>query len=245
MYKFTDSTYYKTLSLKSLNMASVDFLEMPSSSSLNYAVEKLHGLGFLNNVYNPTMLGIFAFRMRRISVENRRMILAGYAHGANILDLITMVAFIEQGRQTFMKRKYCPINIFKKKLTDAEYEFYNKIVIGDEMIEYILIWDFFSEYLDTIIKKKTDNISTQNINEWCNEHKLIYGGLSYIIELRDEIIETMISIGLNPYYNGLGLEKGTYNLLNMFRTNLSDFVSEITKIKYCILDGYRFNVCVL
>jgi HrpA-like RNA helicase len=240
----TDNKYYKTTSLKSLNIASVDFLEMPSSSSLTYSVEKLHGLGFIDNLYNPTTLGLFAFKMHKISVENMRMLLAGYSHGANILNLITVIAFVEHGRQRIFHRKYTQINMFKKKLTDKEYEFYHKIVIGDEMAEYILIWDIYSEYLDQLINKKTNTITTQLLEDWCLENKLQYKGMLYISGLRDEIIESLISIGLNPYYNGMDVKQGTYNLLHMFRQNLPDFVLELKKIKHCILDGYRFNLCV-
>jgi HrpA-like RNA helicase len=240
----TDNKFYKTSSLKSLNISATDFLEMPSSSALNYATEKLHALGFINNSYEPTTLGLFASKMRKISMENIRMLFAGYSHGANILDLITIIAFTEQNREKTFHRKYTQINMFKKKLTDKEYEFYHKIVIGDEMVEYILIWDMYSEYLDQLINKKINVITPQLLDDWCKENKLKYTGMSQISGLRDEIIESLISIGLNPYYNGMGLERGTYNLLHMFRQNLPDFILELTKIKRCILDGYRFNLCI-
>ena len=42
----------------------------------------------------------------------------------------------------------------------------------------------------------------------------------------------------------MDLESGTYNLLNIMRNDLEEGLSEIKKIKKCILDGYRFNLCV-
>lgn len=245
----TNKNYYYYKSVKSLNMSAVDFLETPSASALNFTMEKLHGLAFIDSEFNPTILGMYAFKIRKISMENIRFIFAGYSYGANILDLITIVAFTEVRRRSIFHRKYQPINMFKKKLSDAEYEFYYKIVIGDQMIEYILIWEFLSEFLNETISKmnkKTSSMifSVNSIKQWCVDNKLVYDGIMQVIAVRDEIIENFISIGINPYYNGLDIEKGTYNLLTMFRTNLDEFINEVRKIKYCIMDGYRFNLCI-
>lgn len=247
----TNQSLYKLTSLKSLNVSTIDFLETPSATSLVYSVEKLHGLGFIDNKYNPTLLGLYANSMRKISMENCRMLLAGYAHGANMLDLITIVAFIETQRMNFMNTyKYKPINAYKKKLSDKEYEFYYKMIIGDEMVEYIFIWELYSEFLDELmasVKKKASkdkpyNFKLDMIEDWCSERKLNYEGLNKVVSTRDEIIESFIASGLNPYWNGMGIEKGQYSLLDMFRNNLDDSVGEIKKIKKCILDGYRFNL---
>ena len=245
----TNPRYHYFTSLKSLNMAAVDFLESPSANSLNFAMEKLHGLAFIGNDLNPTIIGMYAFRFRKISVENRRFLLAGYSHGANILDLITIVAFIETRRMNTFHRKYQPINMFKKKLSDTEYEFYYKIVIADEMIEYILVWEYWSEFLNGIIiemnkKPGQSAFYIKMMQQWCVDHKLTYEGLMQVVATRDEIIESFISMGLNPYYNSLGIDKGSYNLLNMFRESLGDFTDEVRKIKKCIIDGYRFNLCI-
>jgi tRNA A37 methylthiotransferase MiaB len=51
-------------------------------------------------------------------------------------------------------------------------------------------------------------------------------------------------MGLNPYYNGMALEHGEYNLLKLLKNNLEDGITEIKKIKKCILDGYKFNMVV-
>lgn len=248
----TDNSLYYLKSLKSLNISAIDFLETPSANSLVYSTEKLHGLGLIDNQFNPTLIGMYANRMRKISMENRRMLLAGYSYGANILDLITIVAFIEVERRGTLHRKYKPINMFKKKLTDKEYEFYYKIIIGDEMVEYLFLWELYSEFLDSMIesiKKKVTNdkpytFETGKIEEWCEENKLTYKGFNDVAAVRDEIIESFIASGLNPYWNGLGIEKGKYNLLSMFRTNLDECVAEVKKIKKCALDGYRFNLAI-
>jgi HrpA-like RNA helicase len=249
----TDNSYYHLNQLKSLNVSAIDFLESPSANSLVYSTEKLYGLGFIDSQYNPTTLGVYANKIRKISMESRRMILAGYSHGANILDLITIVSFIEVERMNFMNTyKYKPININPKKFTDKEYEFYYKVVIGDEFVEYLFIWEMYSEMLDTMMKQTKANASKgkpyifdiSNVEQWCMDNKLKYAGLNKIAMTRDSIIESFISMGIDPYWNGLGVEKGTYSLLKMFRTNIEECVAEVKKIKKCVLDGFRFNLLV-
>jgi hypothetical protein len=167
------------------------------------------------------------------------------------LDLITIVAFIEVQNRFIRHRKYTQINP-NAKLTAKEYEFYYKIVIGDELVENLFIWELYSEFLDKQMektKKKADKgqpyiFDVNETEQWCLDNRLIYSGLHKVALKRDEIIENFLSIGLNPYYNGLGLDKGKYNILTIFRNNLDECVGEIHKIKECLLDGYRLNLCV-
>ena len=245
--KVSNQSCYYYQSLKPFNLSSVDYLESPSASSLNYAIEKLHGLGFIDSEYKPTRLGMTAFKFRKVSIENRRMLLAGYSYGANVLNLITIVAFLEVEKRNIFHRKYKPINMNVKKLTESEYEFYSKIIIADEMIEYIMIWDLLSELLDGIIdkiKKIKNKLSIKQIEEWCITNYLKYEGIMDVILYRDELIENFVSMGINPYYNGLNIKHTEYNLLNIFRQNLEEFIGEVKKIKQCIHDGYRFNLCL-
>jgi HrpA-like RNA helicase len=248
----TNPRYYQMSQLKSLNISSIDFLESPSANSLVYSTEKLYGLGFIDSKYNPTILGIYANHIRKISMESRRMILAGYANGANILDLITIVSFIEVERKNTLHRKYKPININPKKLSEKEYEFYYKVVIGDEFVEYLFIWEMYSDLLDTMIKQTKAKADKGNpyifdvsfVEQWCLDNKLLYDGLNKVVKTRDEIIESLISMGINPYWNGLGIEKGKYSLLKMFRENLDECIGEVKKIKKCIVDGFRLNLLI-
>lgn len=248
----TDTSYYHLISQKPLNISSIDFLESPAANSLVYSTEKLYTLGFIDSKYNPTAMGVLANGFNKVSIECIRLIFAGYSHCANILDLITIVSFIEIGREKIFTRKYTPINIFPKKLSPKEYEFFYKIIIGDEMIEYLFIWEMYSELLDEMMKStkaKSEKgqpyiFDVSSIDDWFVENKLMADGINQVTTMRDEIISSLVSMGLNPYWNGIGLEKGGYNLLNMFRDNLDECVDEIKKIKKCILDGFILNLAV-
>jgi HrpA-like RNA helicase len=232
--------YYYIEHYKSLNTASIDFLENPSAQSLAYSYEKLYGLGFIDINYQPTAIGFYGNKLRKISIEDIKFILSGYCFGANILDLITIVSFLSVNLMNICERKYKPINPFSK-VSDENYDFYHRIVIGDSFIDLLFIWYLFSEEIGRGINK---NISEHKIEEWCKLYKLKYTGILQVIAFRDDLIESFISIGLNPYYNGLNISQYDYNLLHIFRGSLSDGVDEITKIKKCIYEGYKFNLCV-
>lgn len=248
----SNSNYFQLNQVKKLNIAAIDFLESPSANSLVYSTEKLYGMGFINSKYDITILGMYANSIRKISIECKRMLLAGYSYGANILDLITIISFVTVERKNILHRKYKPININPKKLTDAEYEFYYKILIGDEFVEYLFIWEMYSEVLDTMMKDIKNKVETgkkyifniSNIEQWCLDNKLLHDGINKVSLVRDEIIEDLINIGINPYWNGLGIERGSYSLLKLFRENLDECVGEVKKIKQCIVDGFRFNLLI-
>ena len=132
-------------------------------------------------------------------------------------------------------------------VSDKDYEFYYKVIIGCEFVEFLLIWEHYSNLLDNMIDKNTSEnykFSIKNVKKWCEDNRIEYEYLLNITAVRNEIIENFISLGLNPYYNGMGIEKGSYSLLNILKNNLDEGLSEIKKIKKCILDGYRFNLVI-
>jgi hypothetical protein len=173
------------------------------------------------------------------------MILSGYYHKANILDLITMAIMLEAKWDDISKvkrKKYKPRNVLG--VTNSESEMYAKIFWADEFIEYVWIWYDFMEALDAIDPKKTSKTKKLGIGyakRWCEENELNYDGLMDRIQARDELIDLMINIGLNPYANGLNLKRGTYNLKTIINKDLELGMSEISKLKSCIYDGYKLN----
>jgi HrpA-like RNA helicase len=244
--------FYLLRHVKSINFSALDLFEMPSSSSLIYSLEKLYSLGFIDSQYKPTVLGLYSNGFSKISIENIKMVLSGYSYGANVLDLITMAAFLIVEKRYIYNKKYKPINVLKPKVDDKDYDFYYKTIIGDQFVEYILVWELYSEFLNNMmnnIRKKANKgesyvFCINKIEEWCVENKLEYSGLVKVTKVRDELIANIISMGLNPYYNGMGLENGEYNLLSILKNNLEEGVAEIKKIKKCILDGYRLNMVI-
>lgn len=248
----SDSEEYVLKNIKSLNFSSIDLFEIPAGVALIYSLEKLYGLGFIDSNYNPTLLGYYSKGFSKIPIETIRMILAGFAHGAHILDLITITAFLVVELRYVYSKKYKPFNTLKPKVDDKDYEFYYKTIIGDQFVECLLVWEVYSEFLNKMmdeIRKKSEKgkpyvFSISKISKWCEDHKIEYSGIVKVSKVRNELIASMISLGLNPYYNGMDLEKGQYNLLHILQNNLVDGIEEIKKIKKCILDGYKFNLII-
>jgi HrpA-like RNA helicase len=250
--RISDTDYFLLRHAKPFNLSTVDLFESPSSSSLIYSMEKLYSLGFIDSQYNPTILGMYSKNFSKLSLEVIKLILSGYSHGANIIDLITISAFISVGMRFIFTKNYKPINVLKPKVSNKEYEFYYKTIICCQFVECLLVWNLYSEFLNDMmekIRKKANKntpykFSISKIHEWCDANNISYNGLIAISKVRDEILSSMISLGFNPYYNGLGLEKGSYNLLKIIKNNLEDGVNEIKKIKKCIIDSYKLNLII-
>jgi len=223
----------------------LDFIQYPSYDSLAYSLEKLHVLGFIDHEYNPTLFGYFSVKLRKIRLESIRMILAGYHYGANILDLITISSFLEVGILLGLNRQtYKPRDILNLGETEAYY--YYRLMFMDDFIEYLFIWNDFMKTIDKVgdqLEKKSE-ISLNYLNKWADSNNLKLDGLYAVIEKRDSILIDMLTMGLNPYYNGLALSRGSYNLVNILKQNLEDGLEEIKKIKHCIYEGYRLNLCI-
>lgn len=246
-----DQQWYKIKYDGVFNASSLDFIQYPSADSIGYGVEVLHGLGFIDHEYKPTLFGMYCPKFRKLKLESIRMILAGYQYGANILDLITISCCVQIGFEIGIKKnKYKPRNPLELNETEAFY--YYKLVFCDEFIEYLFIWNDFMNIIGNVgnvLEKssKLDRLTSIPMNyiyKWCKDNSFKYDGLLKVIELRDEVIGDMLTMGLNPYYNGLLLPKGTYNLANILKRNISEGLDEIKKIKHCIYEGYRFNLCV-
>jgi hypothetical protein len=245
--------YDRTLSFKNKTgfaVSALDIMGYPAVDSLEYCIEKLFVLGFIDNIgiknkniIVPTKLGMVANKFRKIKMENVKMILAGFYYKANILDLITIAIFVEAKKwETFSKRKlksFVPRNILG--LSAFESEMHSKMFWADEFIEALWIWYDFMEALDSINPSSKKKMGVGYAKKWCDENELVYEGMLSIVQARDELIDSMINIGVNPYYNGLNLKRGTYNLKSMINRDIDLGMREIAKIKSCIYEGYKLN----
>lgn len=218
----------------------IDLLDYPSIDSIMHAMEKLYVLGMIDCSYTPTIMGLISARIIKVDMESIRMIIAGYQYGACIMDLITIAAFMHIGKRNFKntrsKNKYNYSTLFKKNEESLKY--YNKFFIADDFIETVFIWEDFMDQIE-IMKKK---LSINHVKNWAEENGILYLGLLQVIEQRDALLEVLIqSVGLDPYYNGLGIKKDKYSLRNIMQINISGGMKEIRKLKRCIYEGFRLN----
>jgi HrpA-like RNA helicase len=242
--------WMKLESKKVLNIGSMTFIEQPSSISLQYAVEKLHALGMIDDAYNTTLFGYLANLIRFVPIEAKRMIFGGFACGASIMDLITATAFIQTGKRSIFGKKYKTPNFFGKPNDDFIY----RVLIGDELIGCMLLWNDFNDWINAKITKlfKTGSdtfktnagmISVDAVKQWCEEKNIVYDGWTIMIANRDVLIENLITIGINVHYNSSNLASGKFNLKQILMRNLDEGLEEVRKIKEAIYSGYYLNLC--
>ncbi len=221
---------------RDFDITKTKLITYPSMSNLNSSFEKLHLLGFITHNMNPTFSGLLSVGLKKLKLENIRMIFSGYTTGCCILDLITIAAFVENGRHILdFRTEYKPINIFN--LSDKESALNYRLLIQDDFIEYVFIWNAFIDQIDQ------KQISIMKVKKWCMDNNLNYDSLLTIGGIRNEIIETLIQSNLNPYYSGLNLPLGMYNLNDIIARNVKDGMAEIVKIKKAIFEGYKLNIC--
>jgi len=148
------------------------------------------------------------------------------------------------------------INFLKQN--DTEFEFYNRILIADDFLNCIFVWNIFESFVQKSLSTinnddlaQLDSYQTPNqknilysstIKEWCAKNYIAYNGLLNMIAARDQLIENMITIGLNPYKNSLNIPKNSYNINKILRNSLEEGLIEVKKIKSCIYEGFKCNV---
>ncbi len=256
MFRLADNSWYKMVNLLPTNLSALDFIEMPSAQSISYSIEKLHILGFIDDNYDITLPGYYANQIRFLNLETRRMILAGYCHGANILDLITIASFIYVSRRKIFADSFRMVNFLKQN--DIDFEFYNRVLFADDFLNCIFIWNIFQAFiqkslsaLNIDILDKIDNsrmlqykkiLYSDDVKKWCEDHGILYIGLTNVIAIRDQIIANMITLGLDPYKNSLDISKNTYNLNKILLESLADGLNEIKKLKWCFYEGFKCNL---
>lgn len=222
-----------------IDIKNIELIDDIPYDMLKLGLKKLYTLGYVYNNMYPTKLGMFANKFQKIKLEYVKIILAGYKYGANIEDLIIIVAYLTVGKQNVVSSKFKSFNSQFKKIDNKCIDSYNynklktRLLISCEFIDFLL---FYKQFEIICCEKR----NTEKIDIWCQEHKVNYKGMLNIIKVKDEIINDMIfKMNYNPYENNNNI----FNLLNninMFKNN--EFMDEIIKIKYCLSEGFKLNI---
>jgi hypothetical protein len=73
------------------------------------------------------------------------------------------------------------------------------------------------------------------LRSWCDQNNISYRAVLDFIRERDEIIDQMLTEEMDVFSN---VDQ------SLARATEDDFMNIITKIKYCIYDGYRNNILI-
>jgi HrpA-like RNA helicase len=246
--KFTDiNDKVKIDSRIGFNIQTLKLMGYPSSDSIIFSIEKLLHLGFLTQsqpvqfdggAIIPTKLGVIANSFRKIRIESISMILSGFRTGAYILDLITIATMLEYMWSNItrfrLNKRYKSCNPLE--LEEYEADLYYRFFWADEFTEMLFIWYMFMD--------KLQSSSLDELQEWCKTKGINMDGMFMISKDRDELIESLINMGINVYKNGLNLAPGKYDLLQILKGNIEEGYMEICKIKEAIKFGFQRNVAV-
>ena len=215
--------------LKNIDIYNLDLLDNPTHISVNNALHKLYHLGLIYANGYPTRLGLLINKIRNISIENAIMILSGYIHGCNILDLITIAAFNMVGKSKLITKGFKSFNTQFKDISEKNIDKYNynkiktRLFISCEFIDFLL---FFYKFQINIEKYKNN---TDKILEFCYENFINYDTLMTLIDIREEIIKDFLfNMYLNPMANS---HINLYNLINSYNDNDNLFIEAIEELK--------------
>lgn len=202
-----------------------------------------------NNIFGLSNLGMIASQMPT-TIESSRMIMAGYSYDCSIMDLITIAAYLSIDERSIVlnpPEERNPDGSIKKKpklqinwakiysvgmpqFIHDPYEY--RALVADDFIDGLILFCAIRKLLDTV----QCNRYIAQITEFCNSTNLNILAILGFISNRDEIIEAMITAGINVMYN--------FNN-SIAETSADNFMDYIVKLKYCIYDGYRCNVMML
>ena len=236
----------KILNFKNLNIQNINLLDNIPYDMSSLSLNKLFILGYIHSNSYPTKLGLLANKFQKINLEHIKIIISGYNYGANIEDLIIIIAYLITGKNSITESKFKSFNIQFDNIKDKCLDNYNynklktRLFISCEFIDFLLFYKHFQ-----IICYTTKDIA--KIEEWCMRHKIKYKGMLNIVRVKDDIINNMINkMNLNPYLN----YKNLYELLNTrneskksdIEYDLTEAIQEIIKIKKCLYEGLQLNI---
>ena len=226
-----------------IDIGKIDLFEFPSTDMISSNINTLYTLGAIYKNMCPTKLGLLINGFRKISIENARMILCAYSMDVPIMDIIIIVCFVSTN---FSSKITTKINLYNKFINNFKskfgYEYIDKMkeIISCEFITCILIFYEFQnkvmEETENVYRKtKSLDTDTQTMYDWCEEYGFDLQSLLNIVQMKEEIINSLIDLKLNPYQNS---EK-SFDSINFMQT-----YSYIKKIKQCIYEGYKMNLLI-
>jgi len=220
------------------NINNLDLIDRLPSDNVHYSIEKCYLLGFCNSQGKITELGKLANKFTMYRPEVARMILSAYFWGCNIFDIISIATYVQMSASDFQHKNpidwvYIYKNSFPSFLLGGPSDriiFKTKMLICDDFINGL----FLFTAIGNIIRKSNKDNFYNDLVEFSETINIKFESLINFINVRDNLIETMLNIGLNVMTNNKSI----------IDIEEDKFINEIIKIKYCIYEGFRNNIAI-
>jgi len=258
-YNMIHLSFYRLLG-NSFNINDLNLLDKPSQETFIGANIIATMLGFINHECGLTDLGLIASKFSSIPMEAAKVIFSGFSFNVAITDLITIAAIMQTSNGTLFMRDHMykrfmesaklkvdtsiPCNahilesILPKYITDIiggndsedkeldSYYYRYKTIICDDFIEYLLAFESFNKQ---IMKMKNN----KSVLDWCQKKCINFSNLSVIYDIRERIMDDLISAGIDILYNS------EYRLIDQ---DINNFMPAIINIKRCLYEGLKHNL---
>lgn len=194
---------------------SLGLINQPLSDTVTYSFDQLYTLGYIDRDWNPTLLGYMAAMYQKISAESLKMIFSAGYYGCEPLYVITIAACVNMAKLFSGSIRDVATRIWGARIAELHCDFSITLMIYEEFVKHITAGDAKA----WVIKMELD------FNKWLD-----------IIELRNDTLMTTLQLGFPVNYY-------CEPLVDIWERSKDEFDTAITRIKNCIYEGYRNNLC--
>lgn len=201
-----DNIPVESLHMSLTKLYQLGFIELPKSSTSK--------LNLLTQPIKPTKLGEIANKIRMLKMESIKLILTGFVYDVDILDLCTIVAFIEsKWLSNAPDNKYFKFYDSKMDVADKHKSSWIKdkyfIKTGDT---FLILLKMYDSMCKAVQKNKLET--------WCSDNNKDLKSVLEVLTFRDEIV-----VDILKYFSHNSHAKN----------NLDDF-------KRCLHEAYHCNL---
>lgn len=246
--------FANAIDAKTIDLTNLDLIDKPSADSIAYCLNKLYMLGAITPNIRPTPIGFLMGRFQQTPIESIKTILSGYAWDAPIIDLVTMTALLQVRKSELFPRALednfyaaASKNVFAgsdigPKAPRGYATMRHHLTVADDFIFYLYVFYEFQKKMSEYVSGGESVDDLQTIEEWCTFNGLGYNAMITAIEMREDLIETLATIGFNPYDN---FHKSITHILDSpINHDREDILSHTKLVKQCIYEGYKLNVAM-
>lgn len=176
--------------------------------------------------YSLSALGLLA-SYGYATPESARMILAGFSYGCSLLDLCTIAAYLASDN---LAPRGGSINwdvIYRDGFGKVPHA---RSLIQDEFIDSCVLLSAISS---AISGPRAGFL--RRLTAYCQSANLAFSSVVEFLRAREELIETLLQLSVNLF---------AYEHRRLVDSPSADLMNRVVLLKYCIYDGYRYNLVV-